>query len=679
MKLIAEPWDVGANGYQVGNFPVRWAEWNGRYRDTVRAFWRGDSGHLGEFGTRLTGSSDLYESTGRPPAASINLVTAHDGYTLRDLVSYEQKHNEANGEDNRDGNNDEKSCNFGIEGPTNDPNVSRTRARQQRNLLLTLLLSQGTPMLVAGDEFSRTQQGNNNAYCQDNELSWLDWNWSDEQHALFEFVKRIIKLRMEHPALRRSKFFRGQTARGSELHDLLWFRSDGQSISQSDWQNSTTQALAMFLAGRGIDDTDEDGRPLVDDNLILLINATSADVEFIFPHIEAVREPWQLLVDTNDDHAEESPTSDEHTHLVARSAKLFRSNSRVIRAGGILHRLNSTYRLQFNSDFGFRQAQEITQYLSDLGITDVYASPLLAATHGSRHGYDVVDHSRLNPELGDEKDFCRWSDALRQLTLGLLLDFVPNHMGIAAGQNAIWDDVLEHGQSSLFAEFFDIDWAPQRPDLHNRLLLPILDGQYGDLLESGRLRIVWEGDTLRLALDEQWLPLAADSLVPLLRLTLARSKLAQDEPARLEAESVTSALRHLPDRNDTAGESRRERARETHVIRRRLADLVRTSAEFRTAVEEALEEFNGTCGVSASFDALDQLLSNQSYRLASWKVAVEEINYRRFYDINDLAAIRMESPSVFESAHSLVTRLVREGRVNGLRLDHTDGLHDPYA
>lgn len=679
MKLIAEPWDVGSNGYQVGNFPVRWAEWNGRYRDGVRAFWRGDAGYLGEMGHRLAGSNDLYEASGRSPSASVNIVTAHDGFTLNDLVSYEHKHNTANGENNKDGNNDERSCNFGVEGPTEDQEINRIRARQRRNLLATLFFSQGTPMLVAGDEFSRTQGGNNNAYCQDNEVSWLGWTWNDEQRSFFEFVKRIIRIRAEHPAFQRSKFFKGLDAHGSNAHDLLWFRPDGMPVSPEDWQRATTQALGMFLAGRGIDDTDDDGRPLVDDNLLLIINAADVDVTFSLPDIEAVREPWQLLVDTFDDRAEEILEPGQSTLMVRRSAKLLRSNSRVIRVGGALHRLGATYRLQLHGDFGFREARSVTTYLSELGITDVYSSPLLAAVHGSRHGYDVVDHGRLNPELGDESEFIAWSDEIRSLHMGLLLDLVPNHMGIVSGQNMVWDDVLEHGRSSLFAEFFDIDWTPPRLDLHHRLLLPILEGQYGDVLEKGLLRIVWESDRFKLAYYERRLPLAAESLVPLLEAALARSKLPVDDGHRLEMESIIGALRHLPSRDEIAVERRRERAREAQVIGRRLSELMHQMESVRLDIEATLQELNGEPGISASFDPLDQMLTNQSYRLASWKVAVEEINYRRFSDINDLAAIRMELPAVFEKAHALVFRLIEGGRVNGLRLDHTDGLYDPYA
>ncbi|MGH7327138.1 MAG: glycogen debranching protein GlgX, partial [Polyangiaceae bacterium] len=261
VKLIAEPWDVGEGGYQVGNFPVRWAEWNGRYRDAVRSLWQKEGKNGGDIGYRLTGSSDLYEASGRRPSASINLVTAHDGFTLNDLVTYETKHNDANGEENRDGNRDERAWNCGCAGPTADDSVNAMRRRQKRNLLATLLLSQGTPMLTAGDELGRSQRGNNNAYCQDNEISWVDWNLDDERRALHEFTRRMLRLRRVHPALHRSKFFQGRAVIGTELQDLLWFRPDG-----SPWQNendSRTSTFAMFLAGRGIDDVDDRGRPIV--------------------------------------------------------------------------------------------------------------------------------------------------------------------------------------------------------------------------------------------------------------------------------------------------------------------------------------------------------------------------------------------------------------------------------
>ena len=247
VKLIAEPWDLGEGGYQVGNFPVRWCEWNGRYRDTVRDYWRGQGATLGEFASRFTGSSDLYEDNGRRPYASVNFVTAHDGFTLRDLVSYNEKHNEANGENNNDGESHNRSWNCGAEGPTDDPGVNALRARQQRNILTTLFLSQGIPMLLGGDEIGRTQRGNNNAYCQDNEISWFDWEHVDEE--LLEFTRRLIHLQAGHPAFRRRRWFKGRPVRGAGVGDIAWFRPDGEEMVDEDWQQTHTKSFAVFLNG----------------------------------------------------------------------------------------------------------------------------------------------------------------------------------------------------------------------------------------------------------------------------------------------------------------------------------------------------------------------------------------------------------------------------------------------
>ena len=322
VKLIAEPWDVGQGGYQVGNFPVRWAEWNGKYRDAIRSFWRGDGGVAAELGYRLTGSSDLYESNGRAPYHSINFVTAHDGFTLRDLVSYDRKHNEANGEGNRDGSDDERAWNGGIEGETEDPAVRALRARQVRNFLATLAFSCGTPMLVAGDEMGRTQRGNNNAYCQDNELSWLDWQLDDERRALLEFARRVLRIRREHPNLRREEFFRGRRIRGTDVHDLMFFRHDGEPMTDEDWENPVTSSLALFVAGESVGALDENGAPQLDDDLLLVLNGSGVDLDFVVSGAGDTR-PWELLIDTADDRAEERVAPNARTHVVSRSLKLF--------------------------------------------------------------------------------------------------------------------------------------------------------------------------------------------------------------------------------------------------------------------------------------------------------------------------------------------------------------------
>jgi isoamylase len=296
VKLIAEPWDLGEGGYQVGNFPVGWAEWNDRYRDGIRAYWRGDGGHIGEFALRLTGSSDLYDRSSRRPYASINFVTSHDGFTLQDLVSYNEKHNEANGEDNRDGNNHNLSWNCGVEGPTDDPEISALRGRQKRNLLATLLLSQGVPMLLAGDELGRTQGGNNNAYCQDNESSWVDWNLDSEQQKLLEFVRRMIALRRAHPALRRRDFFQGRPIRGTGIKDIVWLKPDGTEMTAEEWDHEFARSLGVYLAGAAFGEKDGRGRPVTDESFLLLFNAHHEEVAFRLPDYGGRN--WSALVDT---------------------------------------------------------------------------------------------------------------------------------------------------------------------------------------------------------------------------------------------------------------------------------------------------------------------------------------------------------------------------------------------
>ncbi len=326
VKLIAEPWDVGEGGYQVGNFPVLWAEWNGKYRDVMRSFWKGDGGYAGEVGYRITGSSDLYESDGRRPYMSINFITAHDGFTLRDSVSYNDKHNFNNLENNRDGHHDNRSWNHGHEGETRDPQICRLRSRQMRNLLATLLFSQGTPMLCGGDEIRRTQRGNNNAYCQDNEISWYDWQLDSESREMLEFTRKVIRIRKEHPALHRTKFFQGRQIRGSNVRDIIWFRPDGGEMDDEDWASPNTRGMAIFLSGTGIDDVDENGVPIHDDNLLLMLNASARDADFFLPRFEAT---WELLVDTAAPQHCETVHSGARTTMQARSLKLFRCCQKV--------------------------------------------------------------------------------------------------------------------------------------------------------------------------------------------------------------------------------------------------------------------------------------------------------------------------------------------------------------
>lgn len=320
VKLIAEPWDVGEGGYQVGNFPVLWAEWNGKYRDVMRSFWKGDGGYTGEVGYRITGSSDLYENDGRRPYMSVNFITAHDGFTLKDSVSYNHKHNQANLEDNRDGHNDNRSWNCGFEGETKVDRINQLRARQMRNLMATLIFSQGTPMLCGGDEICRSQRGNNNAYCQDNEISWFNWQLDEEAKEMLDFTRKIISLRREHPALHRTKFFQGRQIRGSNIRDIIWYRPDGGEMDDEDWANPHTRGLTMFLSGTGIDDVDENGIPLHDDNFLLMLNAAGIDAEFYTPAFAA---KWELLVDTFAPANSETLKATSQTTMHSRSMKLF--------------------------------------------------------------------------------------------------------------------------------------------------------------------------------------------------------------------------------------------------------------------------------------------------------------------------------------------------------------------
>ena len=325
VKLIAEPWDLGMGGYQVGNFPVLWSEWNGKYRDTVRRFWKGDERQISDVGWRLTGSADQYQLGGRKPQASINFITAHDGFTLDDLVSYNQKHNEANKEENRDGTNDNDSWNCGVEGPTDDPKIRELRERQKRNFIATLMISQGVPMVLMGDEVSHTQRGNNNAYCQDNALTWLKWDLDDPARALLEFMKKMIQLRRSEPVLQRRKFFQGVQIWDSELKDVAWFRADGKEMKRHDWETPDMRSVAFLLGGDALPTLDEQGNRIVGDSLLVLMNASHEAVKFRLPTVEWGRD-WELVTDTADTSDVERPRTPagEQLELVGRSMVILR-------------------------------------------------------------------------------------------------------------------------------------------------------------------------------------------------------------------------------------------------------------------------------------------------------------------------------------------------------------------
>ena len=336
VKLIAEPWDVGEGGYQVGKFPVLWAEWNGKYRDTVRRYWKGDPGQVAELGYRLTGSSDLYQRDGRHPAASVNFITAHDGFTLLDLVSYDGKHNEANGEENRDGTNDNHSWNHGVEGPTDNAEVNQLRQRQIRNFLVTLLVSQGVPMICGGDEIGRTQRGNNNAYAQDNEFSWYDWNLDDDRKNLLQFTQRLIAFRREHPNLHRRKFFQDRPIdpagvpnieiAGGKVQDIAWFRADGGEMTEEEWNAGWIRVLGLRLSGEILGDVNGVGEPVKDDTFLILINSHHEDVPFRLPEVSHKEIEWELCIDARDSAPSEpirrDPTFD--FNVAARSVAVWK-------------------------------------------------------------------------------------------------------------------------------------------------------------------------------------------------------------------------------------------------------------------------------------------------------------------------------------------------------------------
>jgi isoamylase len=333
VKLIAEPWDLGEGGYQVGKFPVGWAEWNDKYRDAVRSYWKGDGGIIGELAYRITGSSDLYARSGRRPYASVNFMTAHDGFTLQDLVSYNSKHNEANGEDNRDGTDNNRSWNCGEEGPSENPEINQLRARQKRNFMATLFLSQGVPMLLAGDEIGHSQSGNNNAYCQDNPISWLDWAPEKVDSELLAFVQRMISLRKDHPVFRRRNFFQGRKIRGAEIKDIVWLRPDGQEMTDHEWSQEFARCLGVTLSGQAVDEVDERGQRVQDDNFLLLINAHHEEIPFTLV-APGGYSGWVAIVDTSC-----QTTQNADVFYVAGSSYPLQARSLVLLAERAPHRV----------------------------------------------------------------------------------------------------------------------------------------------------------------------------------------------------------------------------------------------------------------------------------------------------------------------------------------------------
>jgi glycogen operon protein len=328
VKLIAEPWDLGEGGYQVGNFPVGWTEWNGRYRDAVRRFWKGEAGLVPEMATRLAGSSDLYEHSGRRPYASINFITSHDGFTLEDLVGYNSKHNEANGENNADGDNNNNSWNCGEEGPSADPRVLALRQQQKRNLMATLMLSQGVPMICGGDELSRTQQGNNNAYCQDNELSWYNWELGPEKLNFLAYVRYLIYIRKSHPVLRRRRFFKGSPIADDGIKDLAWFGRNGEEMSNKAWHASSSRCLGFRLVGAGVDEPEAEGISAEHDVLFVILNAHHQALRFILPK-QPEHELWERILDTSRSDWSTPLALRDHTYLLrGRCIAVFRIASK---------------------------------------------------------------------------------------------------------------------------------------------------------------------------------------------------------------------------------------------------------------------------------------------------------------------------------------------------------------
>jgi (1->4)-alpha-D-glucan 1-alpha-D-glucosylmutase len=546
--------------------------------------------------------------------------------------------------------------------------------RPQRNRLATWLLFPGTPRIRAGDELGFPRPGSDGASCEDGETNGLDWVIDDEARSLLEFTRHVIRVRREHPNLQRATFSGMGAMRAADARDLQWFGPDGGPMTEPDAQNGVTSCFGVFMAGSGLDAVDEKGQPENGDDLVLVLNASREDLDFVLPPFvergQAVA--WTPLVDTTEGATGQTVEPGTTVAMPSASLKLF--GRRAPGPGG-LHAAygvpTSTYRLQLVPGFGFREARDVVDYIDDLGIGGVYTSPYLRAERGSTHGYDVVDHASLNPELGTEDDYRALSDAWSHHRLEHLLDFVPNHVGIGSGENEWWSDVLENGPSSVYADFFDIEWRPPASALLDRVLLPVLERQFGEEVDAGTIRVVFDGGALVVHYHGSRFPASPRSCGLVLELALAHVTLPRSHAAVQELESILGALRHLPSAVTADPAERAERAREKEIAKKRLSALSAAHGEIASAIHVAVDATNDNS------DRLEQFLGEQNYRLSYWRVATEEINYRRFFDVNDLAAIRIEDPEVFGMAHALILDLVEQGRVTGLRLDHTAGLYDP--
>ena len=469
VKLIAEPWDIGMGGYQVGGFPPGWSEWNGKYRDTVRKFWKGDEGQLADFASRVSGSADLYDQRGRRTWASVNFVTAHDGFTLRDLVSYDGKHNEANKEDNRDGADDNNSWNCGAEGPTDHPEIQQLRRQQMRNFLATLLLSQGVPMLLAGDEFTRTQGGNNNGYCQDSEISWIDWEMDDEGKSLLEFTRQLIALRREHIVFHRNRFFRARAIPGTDITDVSWLRPDGEAMAADDWGDGHAKAVALLLSGEaGLIHLTDRGEPEADDTFLMLVNASHEDVAFALPAPEPI-EAWHLLINTAVDPG-------LRLRGPARSRKL------VHGAGAIAGAAGARQRRRLRRAWRASRIAALRQVLDDRALRPVVAMAALGqANQRPAHAGELC---HLAVEVGDPMQRQRLDIGARPMRIAIEIEQLVAFADAEAERSRPLHEA-QHMDVALAVGPIAVAGARRRRDQPD--ILVVADGLGGDARAGRRL------------------------------------------------------------------------------------------------------------------------------------------------------------------------------------------------